>query len=53
MIKWFKEQSSSIKVMIILIIVSVIGIAINWENVSNDTYEAINSRIEVIMDDTK
>ena len=53
MTKWFKNQSASIKVMIILIIVSIVGIIINWNNVSNDVYEAINSRIEVITEDTK
>lgn len=51
--EWFKRQSPSIKVMMLLIGTSILGIVVNWENVSGGVYEAINSRIETIMDDTK
>jgi len=53
MIKWFKKQSPSIKVMIGIILVSILGIMINWQNVSKDASEAINNRIDVMMGDAK
>ena len=53
MIKWFKAQNASIKVMIILIAVSIVGIIINWDNVSKDTSEAITSRIERLTEGAK
>ena len=53
MIEWFKRQSASTKVMIGIIIVSILGIIINWKNVSTEASEAVNSRIERLMGDTK
>lgn len=44
--KWFKEQSTSVKGMVILAILLAVGIIIRWEHVSREVAGAFGGLFE-------
>lgn len=51
--QWFKRQTFSTKILLIMMLTSLIGIIMRWDVVSREASEAIQNRIEIMSGSAK